>query len=220
MLIQSLLFFILGIALASWLLVLFSPIIWSRAVHFAHKFVSAQIPSSYAEIQANYDFLRAKHSTELARNEQKYNSLQEKYAKQKIQLSQTKEQLYQLFFPNHPAPSLSNKKRATTIKDEQNAFIKNTFVIETRIMREKIAYYRKRLQEIQLDELDAVSSLQLLSELREEIQEFSATLAAKIALQEGKNSPINTLTKNSKNKKDLAYRIHKKIHYTKKTPLT
>ncbi len=76
MFIQSFLFFILGVASTSWLLVLFAPLIWRRAVYFAHKDVSAQIPLSLTEIQANYDFLCAQHAVELAHNEQKYESLQ------------------------------------------------------------------------------------------------------------------------------------------------
>ncbi|EJF94597.1 hypothetical protein ME9_00910 [Bartonella taylorii 8TBB] len=109
MLIQSFLFFILGVAATSWLLVLFAPLIWRRALHFAHKVVSVQIPSSHTEIQANYDFLRAQHAVELVRCEQKYDSLQKKYAQQKIQLSQVTEQLYQLKLSTQNTSSSSKK---------------------------------------------------------------------------------------------------------------
>lgn len=216
MLIQSFLFFILGIASTAWLLVLLSPIIWRKAVHFAQKSVSAQIPLSLTEVQANYNFLCAQHAVELAHNEQKYEFLHKKYAQQKIQLSQTTEQLYRLSLPTQNRSS-SSKDVITT---KQNLVSTNTFIREMKTMREKIAHYQQRLQKIQINELDTMENQQLLDKLREETKELAATLTAQIALQEGDTSPINTLIKNSKNTNDLASRIRKKITCTKKTPLT
>ncbi|QEE12513.1 chromosome segregation ATPase [Bartonella krasnovii] len=121
MLIQSFLFFILGVASTSWLLVLLSPLIWRKAVHFAHKGICAQIPLSLTEIQANQDFIRAQHAVELAKNQQKYESLQKKYAQQKIHLSQVTEQLYQLYLP---AQNTSPKE---SIAIKQNIVKTNSF---------------------------------------------------------------------------------------------
>ncbi|WP_208436018.1 hypothetical protein [Bartonella phoceensis] len=215
MLIQSFLFFILGVAFTSWLLVLFAPLIWRKAVHFAHKFTSTQMPLSYTEIQANHDFLCAQHAVKLAHNEQKYASLQQKYAQQKIQVSQLTEQLYRLCLPQDIS---SSSKKA--IANEQSAFATNTFIMEIRTMREKIAHYQQRLQKMQTNDPNTKNHLQLLDELREETKELAATLAAQIALQEGEASPIKTLVQDSKSKDDLASRIRKKITCTKKTPLT
>ncbi len=126
MFIQSFLFFILGIASISWILVLLSPLIWRKAVHFAYKDVCAQIPLSLTEIQANHDFVRAKHAVELAKNQQKYESLQKKYIQQKIQLSQVKEQLYQLYlsaqntFPKETVAIKQNIIATTPFKEKQN----------------------------------------------------------------------------------------------------
>ncbi len=218
MFIQSLLFFILGVAATSWLLILLSPLIWRRALHFAHKVFSAQIPLSLNEIQANYDFLCAQHAVELAQNEQKYESLQKKYAQQKIQLSQVIEQLYQLRFPTQNTSYSSHEKETIAIKNENSALTKNTFLMEIKTMREKIAYYQQLLQEIQIDN-DATCHHKLLDKLREETKELAATLAAQIALQEREDSPINTLIQNSKSKDDLASRIRKKITSKKTHPL-
>ncbi len=121
MLIQSFLFFILGIASTSWLLVLLSPLIWRKAVHFAHRDICAQIPLSLTEIQANQDFIRAQHAVELAKNQQKYESLQKKYAQQKIHLSQVTEQLYQRCLPTQNTSS----KESIAIK--QNIVKTNSF---------------------------------------------------------------------------------------------
>ncbi|WP_455481677.1 hypothetical protein V4P56_04115 [Bartonella sp. B35(2025)] len=219
MLIQSFLFFILGIAFTSWLLVLFSPLIWRKAVYFAHKFASEQIPLSLTEIQANQDFFRAQHAIELTRNEQKYNSLQEKYAQQKIQLSQVKEQLYRSILPTQYAPDSIHEKNSIMIKNKQSDPATNTFIMAMETMHEKIIHYQKRLQKIHINELNTGSGQQLLDELREEIKELAATLAAQIAIHECESSPINTLIKNSKSENDLASLIHKKIASTKKTPL-
>ncbi|WP_019221383.1 hypothetical protein [Bartonella senegalensis] len=219
MFIQSFLFFVLGVATTSWLLILFSPILWRRALHFAQKVVSAQIPLSLKEIQANYDFLCAKHAVELAYSEQKYQSLQKKYAQQKIQLSHTIEQLYQRHFPTQDTSSSFHEKEAIAIKNENSVFTTNTFIMEIKTMRKKIASYQQRLQEIQIDKLDAKSNHKLLDELREETKELAATLAAQIALQEDGSSPINTLLQNSQIKDDLASRIHKKITCKNNTSL-
>lgn len=121
MLIQSFLFFILGVATTSWLFVLLSPLIWRKAVHFAHKDVCAQLPLSLTEIQANHDFICAQHAVELAKNQQKYESLQKKYAHQKIHLSQVIEQLYRLYLP---AQNTSPKE---SIVIKQNIVTTNTF---------------------------------------------------------------------------------------------
>nr|WP_035451474.1 hypothetical protein [Bartonella birtlesii] len=209
-------FFILGVASTSWLLVLFAPLIWRRAVYFAHKDVSAQIPLSLTEIQANYDFLCAQHAVELAHNEQKYESLQKKYAQQKIRLSQTTKRLYQLYLSTQNAPTSSNEAIAT----KQNLVATNNFIREIKTMREKIVHYQQRLQKISTNDPNSIENKQLLDELREETKELAATLAAQIALEEGDASPINALVKNSKSKNDLASRICQKITYAKKTPLT
>ncbi|WP_273759285.1 hypothetical protein [Bartonella sp. ML70XJBT.G] len=216
MLIQSLLFFILGVSSTAWLLVLLAPLIWRKAVHFAQKSVSAQIPLSLTEVQANYDFLCAQHAVELARNEQKYEFLQKKYAQQKIQLSQTTEQLYRSCLPTQNRSS-SSKEAITT---KQNLVPTNSFIREMKTMHEKIAHYQQRLQKIQINALNTTQNQQLLNALREETKELAATLAAEIALQEGATSPISALIKNSKNTNDLASRIRKKITCTKKNTST
>ncbi|EJF83061.1 hypothetical protein MCY_01582 [Bartonella rattimassiliensis 15908] len=86
------------------------------------------------------------------------------------------------------------------------------------MMREKIAHYQRRLQEIQTYELDTRDNRQLVEELREETKELAATLAAHIALQEGNTSPINTLIQNSTSKNDLASRIREKINFLSSSP--
>ncbi|AQX27034.1 hypothetical protein [Bartonella sp. Raccoon60] len=217
MFIQSILFFILGIATISWLLVLISPLIWRKVLHFAYKSVSAKIPLSLIEIQANQNFLCAQHAVELARHAQKYDSLQKKYAQLKIQLSLQKEQLCSSYFPPQCTPPLSPKTES--VEKKNNVLATNTFIKEIKAMHEKIAHYKKRLKNIQIDELDTAAKDQLLHELCEETKELAATLAAHIAIKEGKDSSINKLIKGSKNKNDLASYIRKKIVNTKKTPL-
>ncbi|WP_455479053.1 hypothetical protein V4B17_04755 [Bartonella sp. B23] len=216
MLIQSVLFFIFGVACTSWLLVFFAPLIWRRAIYFAHKYVSAQIPLSHTEMQANYDFLCARYAVTRVRNEQKYAYLQKKYAQQKTQLSQVTEQLHRLCLPTQDTPF--SQKGTLTV--EQNVVTRNIFTMEIKTMREKIAHYQQLLQKIQTNEFDTTMNQQLLNELREETKELAATLAAEIALQEGKSSPINIMIQNSKSKNDLASRIREKVASTKKIPST
>ncbi|WP_407965271.1 hypothetical protein [Bartonella sp. C271] len=218
MFIQSILFFILGIATISWLLVLISPLIWRKILHFAYQSVSAKIPLSLIEVQANHNFLCAQHAVELARHTQRYDSLQKKYAQLKIQLSPQQEQLCPSYFSEQCTPLLSTKTE--TVEKENNILAKNTFIKEIKAMHEKIADYKKRLKNIQIDELDTAAKDQLLHELCKETKELAATLAAHIAVKEGKNSSINKLTKDSKNKNDLASYIRKKVANTDKAPLS
>ncbi|CBI75973.1 conserved protein of unknown function [Bartonella clarridgeiae 73] len=213
MLIQSILFFILGVATISWLLVLVSPLIWRKVLHFAYQSVSAKIPLSLIEIQANYNFLCAQHAVELARHEQQYDSLQKKYAQQKIQLSQKKEQLYCSYSPAQYTPFPPTKIEKVENKD--NVLAIDILIREIKAMQEKIAHYEQRLKNIQIDELDTAAKDQLLNELCEETKELAATLAAHIALKEGKDSSLNKLIKSFKKNNDLASYIHKKIANTK-----
>ncbi|MCZ2328733.1 hypothetical protein [Bartonella sp. F02] len=217
MFIQSILFFILGVAFTCWLLLLVFPIIWHRMLHFAHKFAAEKIPSSLTEIQENYDFLCAQHAVELVRNEQKYVSLQKKYARQKIQFSQIKEQLYQLLPLEQQTSYIDDEIKALPEETKQNTSATDIFIMEINAMREKIAHYRKRLQKIQISELKSSLNHQILHELQEEAKELATTLTAQIALKEGKDSPINALIKNSQSKNDLASRIRKKTTRAKKS---
>ncbi|EJF94598.1 hypothetical protein ME9_00911 [Bartonella taylorii 8TBB] len=99
-------------------------------------------------------------------------------------------------------------------------------------MHEKIAHYQQRLQKIQTDGLNTTMHHQLLDELRKETMELAATLAAEIALQEGKDSPIIAMAKSfqrpyyvkkykcPEERNDLAFLIYKKIPHSRKENLT
>jgi len=70
LLIQSILFFVLGVASASFLMLLLAPIIWRRALTLAHKAVRMEVPLSLHEVEAEYDFARAVHAVEMCRLEE------------------------------------------------------------------------------------------------------------------------------------------------------
>jgi len=71
LLIQSILFFILGAACASFFMLLLAPMIWRRATTLAHQAVRMEVPLSLNEVEAEHDFARARHGVEICRLEEK-----------------------------------------------------------------------------------------------------------------------------------------------------
>jgi|GEM_PF-4867531 len=69
-LIQSILFFILGAATISFFMLLLAPFIWRRACQLAQQVVRMEIPLSLNEVEAEYDFARAFHAVEMCRIQQ------------------------------------------------------------------------------------------------------------------------------------------------------
>jgi len=71
LIIQSILFFILGAASACFFMLLLVPIIWRRALALATRAVRMEIPLSLNEVEAEHDFARAIHAIEICRMEEK-----------------------------------------------------------------------------------------------------------------------------------------------------
>jgi len=71
LIIQSILFFVLGVGCASFFMLLLAPIIWRRALVLAHQAVRMEVPLSLNEVEAEHDFARAVHAIELCRLEER-----------------------------------------------------------------------------------------------------------------------------------------------------
>ncbi|WP_370931308.1 hypothetical protein [Bartonella sp. DGB1] len=93
--IQAIIFIILGASFALLIVFLLAPIFWNRAIYLAKQQLENYHPFSLAEVQAEYDALRAKHAVELYKINKRYKNLNKKTMLQQISLNHNQEQLHQ-----------------------------------------------------------------------------------------------------------------------------
>ncbi|MBN9135829.1 MAG: hypothetical protein J0I92_07225, partial [Phyllobacterium sp.] len=91
--VQSVLFFALGVLCAAFLVVLIAPSVWRRAVVLTRRRIEASIPQTQAEIQADKDRIRAEYAMTTRRLEISVKSLKEKVAEQLVEISRGREAL-------------------------------------------------------------------------------------------------------------------------------
>jgi len=91
--IQSALFFIFGVLVTVFVVVLLGPSVWRRAFFLARRQVQAELPITLAEIRADRDGLRAEHAVALSRQEQLLKLERQKAAEQKVTLARQYEEL-------------------------------------------------------------------------------------------------------------------------------
>ena len=91
--IQSALFFIFGVLVTVFVVVLLGPSVWRRAFFLARRQVQAELPITLAEIRADRDGLRAEHAVEATRLEQLLRLERQKTAEQKVTLARKYEEL-------------------------------------------------------------------------------------------------------------------------------
>jgi|GEM_PF-1036896 len=168
--VQSVLGFILGFAAAVFVLILCAPIIWRRALFLAQKVVRTELPLSLKEVEADRDFLRARHAVIVCRlQEELAQERQEDYAR-KLALSQARERLQQI-----DAMEAQDKARRAELekRDKKIAGLEEI----CRNLREKAD------KALQLKKAD-------VAEFRRQIKIIAAQTAGFIATEEGENSPI------------------------------
>jgi len=95
-LVQLVLFFILGAAVSAFILALFVPLAWRRALYFADKMVRSEIPLSLDEVEAAYDFARAAHMLDMRRMEEKLEAAKQREWGAKRVADKAKEQIVYL----------------------------------------------------------------------------------------------------------------------------
>ncbi|KAA6405826.1 hypothetical protein [Candidatus Tokpelaia sp.] len=168
--VQSVLGFILGFAAAVFVLILCAPIIWRRALFLAQKVVRTELPLSLKEVEADRDFLRARHAVIVCRlQEELAQERREDYAR-KLALSQARERLQQI-----DAMAAQDKARRAELekRDKKIAGLEET----CRNLQEKAD------KALPLKKAD-------LAEFRRQIKIIAAQTAGFIAAEEGENSPV------------------------------
>lgn len=96
MIFEGALFFILGIAITTFIFILVAPFIWRRMMFFVSKMLRSQMPFSLEEVQADKRFLQAQHAVQIARQEERCKLLQKINDEQKMQLDRNKEHMLRL----------------------------------------------------------------------------------------------------------------------------
>ena len=91
--IQSALFFIFGVLVTVFVVVLLGPSVWRRAFFLARRQVQAELPITLAEIRADHDGLRAEYAVAVSRQEQLLKLERQKNAEQKVLLARQYEEL-------------------------------------------------------------------------------------------------------------------------------
>ncbi|WP_297323005.1 hypothetical protein [uncultured Bartonella sp.] len=235
MLIQSVLFFILGIAATALVLVLLAPALWRRAIYLARKAIASDLPLTLDEIEADRDFLRARQAVEIVKRDEKYDGLLAKFAHQKLELDSLKEQIYQLANIEQHARLLDEKLADTSdelanerrlvktlhrfkgktlneirdiMKEERQAQVDEMKKDEElkNLQQEIVDLQQKLAASLRKNEKDCMTKHQI-DEFREEILNIAAAFTAKTAIEEGPSSPIIDLVKKSRGKKSLSARI-------------
>ncbi len=91
--IQSALFFILGVLVTVFAVVLLGPSVWRRAFYLARRQVQAELPITLAEIRADRDGLRAQHAVAVSKLEQLLKLERGKNAEQRVVLARQQDAL-------------------------------------------------------------------------------------------------------------------------------
>lgn len=158
--VQFIVFFILGATITAFLMVLFFPFVWRRALYLANKAVRMEIPVSLAEIEVERDFLRAEHATNIARLEELLNIAENRYADMLLDYSKMREHNYDISCFERSLQGLSVlgqqfKEEVVLIKAQLNgvdALPHNMAEIKVKLanvekINQKILYEIKQLQE-------------------------------------------------------------------------
>lgn len=208
MIVQFILFFVLGAVATAFLLMLLAPVLWNRALLLAYNAVKTEVPLSLTEVEADRDFLRAQHAVNLCRLEEKLKEEQDSHIQRRIELNAAQEQMHYLA-PLEPLCSELKSKvndNERLIHDLQQIISeRDEQVKELSNFRPQCAAQQKQLQQqerkiIQLENNNARLKDQLkntakidtrmLRSFRDEIKTIAAQVAAGIAQDEGRSSRI------------------------------
>lgn len=244
MLIQSVLFFILGIAATALVLILLAPLLWRRALYLARRAIASELPLTLKEIEADRDFLRARQAVEIVKRDEKYDGLFAKFTHQKLELDSLKEQIYRLANIEQHARLLEEKLSDTSdelanerhlvktlhrfkgktlneirdiVKEERQAQIAEMRKDEElKNLQQEIVDLKQKLDaSLRKNEIDRKTKHQI-GEFREQILNIAAAFTAKTAIEEGVSSPIIDLVKKSRGTKSLSARIKNNLSKQRK----
>lgn len=227
MIVQSVLFFILGVVTTAFIVMLLAPVVWRRAMALSYKVARAQVPLFLTEVEADRDFLRAQHAVDLCSLEEKLKAEQDTHLQRRIRLDSAQERIHALASFEPLCAELKSKleKSERLAHDLQQKLEKREQQLEQLSgLKPHYEAQKKQLQEQQRKMIRLESSHEKLKEkckaavkidqhilkaFREDIKLLAATVAVEAAKEEGVSSPIVKLAANAADDKSLASSIHR-----------
>lgn len=163
MLLQGALFFVLGIAVTVFVLILLAPFIWQRMLFFVRKVMRSQLPVSMREIEADRNFLCAQHAVQMSRQQERYQLLQRINDEQRLHLQRNQEHLQRLHdlegkntdiekeIIKYRANLNSEKQKVASIISAQGQSAKEVrdLYFSEKLVRVDIASYEKMLKKME-----------------------------------------------------------------------
>jgi len=206
MIVQSILFFVLGGAVAAFIMALFAPVVWQRAVFLARKAVHSEMPLSLMEVEADRDFLRVQHTVALSRLEQKLESAREEHLGRRLALDHAHEQIQALSDLEPMYHDVNNQLDASGrhIEKLQGKLAEREQDIEAllavksentqlqKLLRDQerlIARLEKQIEKLQARQDGGKVKSTVAASLRKEIKALAASVVAHTGGAEGKKTP-------------------------------
>lgn len=124
MVLEAILYFVLGFLGATLLALMVSPAIWNRAVVLTKKKIESSVPLSLNEIQADKDQLRAEFAMSTRRLEMSVDELKERAAEQLIEINRRRDEVNKL--------NSEGKERLDELKELEAKFEKISTRLEER----------------------------------------------------------------------------------------
>lgn len=138
--IQSALFFLLGVLVAVFFVILLGPTVWRRALYLAKRQVQVGLPMTLAEIRADKDGLRAEYAATIARLEQKLQQVGAAQAEQSVVIGRQYEELKQI--PVIAAERDESMRERNAMRDacdametERNAALEKSEILKAELER-------------------------------------------------------------------------------------
>lgn len=181
MVLEVILYFVLGFFVAGLLALMISPVIWNRAVMLTREKIANSVPLSVNEIQADKDQLRAEFSMSTRRLEMSIDELRDKASEQLIEISRKRDKSARY--------DADMKEQLKTIKElEAKAGDLRATLASREVQIEDIKTKQEKLEAkfAQASE-DLSNQRQMVSDSQDEITNKRIELVAK-------NSKIESLT--------------------------
>jgi len=181
MVLEVILYFVLGFFVAGLLALMVSPVIWNRAVTLTRQKIESSVPLSINEIQADKDQLRAEFAMSTRRLELSIDELREKASEQLAEISRKRDEAAKY--------DAEMKERLATIKDlEVKASDLRATLASREAQLEEMAARQERL------EAQFAETSEELSKARIKLSDSQEELAGKRIELVAKESKIESLT--------------------------
>ncbi len=138
--IQSALFFLLGVLVTVFFVVLLGPTVWRRAMTLAKRQIQVGLPMTLAEIRADRDGLRAEYAVTIARLEQKIQQLIASRAEQAVVIGRQYEALKQIPVVEAERDKSCNERdqmqqQRDAMEVERNAALEQSAILQADVER-------------------------------------------------------------------------------------